>query len=177
VGRPWQTGNRNEYPNRARLVATQHAIVDRLSALPGITGVSATTCLPWSERQLCHGGPVFVEGRELPAGTIAPFVAIRAVAGDYFDVMGMRILRGGGIEQNDVQREEAVAIVNGAFARMVFPNQDPLGHRVRLGNPSPSPDAPEWLTIAGIVSNTPTLLSLRTHRFPNCSCRCSHHAT
>jgi hypothetical protein len=68
---------RNDYSDRQRLVAAQHAIVERLAALPGVTGVAASTCLPLSERQLCHAGPVFVEGRELPAGAIAPYADVR----------------------------------------------------------------------------------------------------
>jgi predicted permease len=156
---------RSDYPERARLVATQHALIDRLSALPGVASVSAATCLPLSERQLCQGGPLFVEGRQLPPGAIAPFVAIRAVSGDYFDVMAMRVLRGRGIDRNDVEREEAIAVVNDAFVRMVFPDQDPIGRRVRLGNPALSP-TPEWLTIAGVVSNTPTFALAEDAPFP-----------
>ncbi len=157
---------RNDYSDRPRLIAAQHAIIERLTALPGVTGVSASTCLPLSERQLCQGGPLFVEGRELPAGAIAPFVAIRAVAGDYFSVMGMPILRGRSIERSDVEREEPVVVVNEAFARMVFRDQDAIGRRVRLGNPSLSPGAPEWLTIAGVVSNTPTFALAENAPFP-----------
>jgi putative ABC transport system permease protein len=157
---------RNDYPDRRRLVAAQHAIIARLATLPGAIGVSASTCLPLSERQLCQGGPLFVEGRELPAGAIAPFVAIRAVAADYFNVIGMPILRGRGIERSDVEREEPVVVVNSAFARLVFPDHDPIGRRVRLGNPALSRGTPEWLTIAGVVSNTPTFALSENVPFP-----------
>jgi predicted permease len=157
---------RSDYPDTRRLVAAQQAIIERIAALPGVTGVSASTCLPLSERQLCQGGPLFVEGREFPSGAIAPFVAIRSVAGDYFKVMGMPMLRGRGIERSDVEREEPVVVINDALARMVFPDQDPIGRRVRLGNPSLSPGTPEWLTIGGIVSNTPTFALSENAPFP-----------
>jgi predicted permease len=157
---------RSDYPDRPRLVAAQLSIIDRLTGLPGVTGVSASTCLPLSERQLCQGGPIFVEGREPSAGAIAPFVAVRAVAGDYFNVMGMSVLQGRGIERRDVEREEAIAVVNEALAQIVFPNQDAVGRRVRLGNPSPSRGTPEWLTIAGVASNTPTFALGESAAFP-----------
>jgi predicted permease len=157
---------RNDYPDRRPLVAAQHAIVERLEALPGVSRVAASTCLPLSERQLCQGGQLFVEGRELPAGAIAPFVAVRAVTGDYFSVMGMPILQGRGIERSDVDREEPIVVVNSALARMVFPDQDPIGRRIRLGNPSLSSGAPEWLTIAGVVANTPTFALSENAPFP-----------
>jgi MacB-like periplasmic core domain len=87
------------------------------------------------------------------------------VAGDYFTVMGMPIVRGRGIERRDVEREEPVVVVNDALARMVFADQDPIGRRVRFGNPSLS-KAPEWLTIAGVVSNTPTIALAENAPFP-----------
>src|SRR6185503_15932421 len=51
----------SDYPDRRRMVAAHQAILDRLSALPGVTAASAATCLPLVG---CGGGgPVFVEGR------------------------------------------------------------------------------------------------------------------
>ena len=156
----------NDYPDRAKMAATHRAILDRLSVLPGVTAASASTCLPLSEGQLCQGGPLFVEGRFLPPGTIAPFVAIRSVAGGYVETMGMRLLRGRSIDRSDIERQEAVVIVNEALARVAFPNQDPIGQRIRLGNPTLSPGPPDWLTIVGVIANTPTFGLAEATAFP-----------
>ena len=144
----------NEYVDRRRTAATHLAILDRVSALPGVHAAAASTCLPLAE-QLCPGGPLFVEGRQLPAGTIAPFVRIHAVSGGYFATMGMRLLRGRGVDPADVEREEPITVVNHALVNLAFPNQDPIGQRIRLGNPALAAGTPEWLTIVGVVSNTP----------------------
>jgi putative ABC transport system permease protein len=146
---------RSSYPDRARLVATHRAIVDRLSVLPGVGAVSSSTCLPLSERELCQGSPLFIEGHPLSPGTIAPFVAIRAVDGAYFQTIGMRVLRGRGIDRGDVDREEPLVVLNQALVNMAFPGQDPIGQRVRLGNPLLARGTPDWLTVAGVVANTP----------------------
>jgi putative ABC transport system permease protein len=148
------------------MAAAHRAIIDRLSALPGVTAVSATTCLPLSEQQLCQGGPLFIEGHPPPPGTIAPFVAIRAVDGGYFDTMRTRVLRGRGIDRGDVELEEPIVVLNQALANMAFPSQDPIGQRVRLGNPSLASGAPEWLTVAGVVANTPTFGLAEAAPFP-----------
>jgi putative ABC transport system permease protein len=79
-----------------------------------------------------------------------------ATAGAYFEAMGTRILRGRGIEPSDVERDEPIAVINEALVNVLFPNEDPIGKRVRLGEPSTSTQDPGWLTIAGVVSNTPT---------------------
>jgi predicted permease len=157
---------RSDYPNRKSVVAAHHAILDRLSTLPGVTAVSASTCLPLSEAQLCQAGPLFIDGRPLPTGTLIPIVAIRAVAGGYFEAMGMRPVRGRTLDRRDVEQEEPVVIVNEAVVKTTFPNQDPIGQRVRLGNPSLTPGAPDWFTIVGVVSNTPTFGLAEVNPFP-----------
>jgi putative ABC transport system permease protein len=157
---------RTDYPDRARMAAAHRAIAEGLSAIPGVRAVAASTCLPLSEQQLCQGGPLFIEGRPYPAGTIPPFAAIRAVDGGYFEAMGTRVLRGRGIDRSDVAREEPIAVVNQALANIVFPGQDPVGQRVRFGNPSLSATTPEWLTIAGVVANTPIFALAEANPFP-----------
>jgi hypothetical protein len=77
-----------DYPSRDAAVAAHHAILDRLSALPGVTAVSASTCLPLAG--LCSGNTLRVEGRPIPPGTIPPLALFRAVAGGYFETMGIR---------------------------------------------------------------------------------------
>ncbi|PYR30833.1 MAG: multidrug ABC transporter substrate-binding protein, partial [Acidobacteria bacterium] len=157
---------RTDYPDRGRMAVGHRAIVNRLSALPGVSAVSASTCLPLAEGQLCQGGPLFIEGQPFPPGAIAPFVAIRAIDGGYFETMGTRVLRGRGIDRSDVDREEPIVVVNQALVNLAFPGQDPIGQRVRLGNPSLAPGPPEWLTIAGVVVNTPIFGLAETNPFP-----------
>jgi putative ABC transport system permease protein len=154
------------YPSPGRMAAAHRAIVDRLSALPGVTAVSASTCLPLSEQQLCQGAPLLVDGHPLPTGAFAPFVTIRAVDGAYFETIRMRVLRGRGIDRGDVDREEPIVVLNQALVNMAFPGQDPIGQRVRLGNPSPTAGTPEWLTVVGVVGNTPTFGLTEAASFP-----------
>jgi len=157
---------RTDYPDRGRMAVAHRAVVDRLSALPGVSAVSASTCLPLSEGQLCQGGPLFIEGHPFPPGAIPPFVAMRAIDGGYFDTMRTRVLRGRGIDRSDVDREEPIVVVNQALVNIAFPGQDPIGQRVRFGNPSLSRGSPEWLTIGGVVVNTPIFGLAEPNPFP-----------
>jgi putative ABC transport system permease protein len=146
------------YPNRATVVVTHQAILDQLSTLPGVTAVSASTCLPLAGG--CFGNTVVVEGRAVPPGAVPPIALFRAVAGGYFEAMGIRVLRGRGITRRDVERREPAVVVNEAFAERFFPNQNPVGEHVSSNRaPARAGEAPRftWLTIVGIVSNTPTM--------------------
>jgi putative ABC transport system permease protein len=143
---------RAEYPDRTRMIAAHRAILERLTAVPGVSRVSAATCLPLSGRGYCFGVPVFVEGRVLPPGTVPPIAAVRAIAAEYVEATGMRLLRGRGIGREDEERSQASVVVNQAFARAYFQQGEPLGQRVRLGG-----TGTVWMTIVGIVSDTPTV--------------------
>jgi putative ABC transport system permease protein len=145
-----------DYPSRAAAVAAHEAMLDRLSTLPGVTAVTASTCLPLAGG--CFGNTVMVEGRAVPPGTVPPIALFRAVAGGYFEAMGIRLLRGRGITRSDVDRSEPAVVVNQAFAGRFFPNQDAIGARVSsMRAPARPGEAPNlaWLTIVGIASNTP----------------------
>jgi len=142
-----------EYASRRSAVATHRAILDRLSAIPGVTAASASTCLPLSV--FCFGHMVVPEG-VLDDGTLRPWALFHAVAGGYLEATGIRLLRGRFIDRGDVERGEPVAVVNTALAEALFPNQDPLGKRFRSSAPpTSSPNAPPWLEIVGVASNTP----------------------
>lgn len=149
----------SDYPTRDSAVAAHRAILGRLSALPGVTTASASTCLPLTFPFGCFGNTLRVEGRAYPAGTIPPPALFRAVAGGYFETMGMHVRRGRGIDRGDVERREPIVVINKALAEQFFTNQDPIGQRVASNRP-PVRDgeapARTWLRVVGVVENTPT---------------------
>ena len=72
--------------------------------------------------------------------------------------MGIRLMRGRGIERGDVERNEPVVVVNEAFAETFFPHQNAIGEHVASNRPpARAGEGPSlaWLSIVGIVSNTP----------------------
>jgi putative ABC transport system permease protein len=142
-----------EYASRRSAVATHRAIVDRLRAIPGVTATSASTCLPLST--FCLEQNVVPEGA-VEDGTARPRALFHAVAGGYLEATGIRLRRGRFIDRGDVERGLPVAAVNTALADALFPNQDPLGKRLRSSTlPTASPVPPPWLEIVGVVANTP----------------------
>ena len=152
-----------DYPDRSRSLAAHAAMVARLGEVPGVRSVSAATCLPLVDG--CNqAGPLFVEGRALPAGVNPPIVVIHGVLGGFFETMGMPLRVGRSITHADVDRSEAVVIVNEALARIAFGAEEAVGKRVRIGNPALSPF--DWATIVGVVANTPTQGLVETSRVP-----------
>ena len=143
-----------QYPDRERVVAFHHAVLDRLSALPGVTAVSASTCLPLAPEAFCFGNTLAVQGRPRQPGRIPGPVAMRAVAGRYFEAMGMRLLRGRALDRADIDRREPVVVVDEAMVRAYFPNDDPIGRRIAFGYGSSNGP---WRTIVGVVTSSVTM--------------------
>lgn len=146
----------SEYATRSAAVAAHQAMLDKLAALPGVTHVSASSCLPLAGS--CMGNTVQIEGQPVPEGTTPPIAFFRAVAGGYFEAMGIRLLQGRVIDRGDVERGESNVVINEALAKRFFPNQDPIGRRIASNRPPARVGAPlerTWLTIVGVVANTP----------------------
>jgi putative ABC transport system permease protein len=96
---------------------------------------------------------VAVEGRIPPDGQW-PEADFRRAVHSYFDTMNIPIRRGRAFSSADHAAAPPVVVVNEAFARRMFGDEDPLGQRLRLGESSPVREA----TVVGIVGD------LRHHR-------------
>lgn len=147
-----------DYPSVGAAVAAHHAILDRLAVLPGVRSASASSCLPLAGG--CYGNTVRVEGRVLPPDAIPPVAMLRAVAGGYFETMGIRLVRGRAIDRGSVERAEPVVVVNQAFVEQFFPDGEPLGRRIASNRAG----GLIWLTIVGVVADTPTQTLAEPHR-------------
>jgi putative ABC transport system permease protein len=98
----------------------------RLAALPGARAATFARRLPLSD----SGGGAKVRV-EMP-GQAPRSVGYNNVAGNYFAVMGTRVLAGRGIDTNDRQQTPLVTVISESFAREFLPGRNPLGQSVRM---------------------------------------------
>jgi len=80
----------------------------------------------------------------------AVFPSCDAVSPDYFSTMRIPILRGRAFSALDRDGAEPVAIVNETLAHSVWPSDDPIGRKLKLG--PPDSDRP-WYTVVGVVGD------------------------
>jgi predicted permease len=116
-----------------RLNAIYRSIGDRLSALPGARTVSFARYLPLEGNQ--WGACVFVQGRAVPGPKDQCFSDWSRVSSAFLDSVGVPVLRGRGFAPEDSSSPAQVAIVNQAFVRRFFPNQNPIGQRFGADRP------------------------------------------
>ena len=136
-----------EYRAQAQVDAFSSQVLQRLSQLPGVQSVGLTSALPTTggccEAFVAEG---YLNPRE-PGLTLA---ANSEVRGNYFNVMGIPLLRGRYFTDDDNANSQLVAIVDHEFAERYWPNQNPIGKRMHIGGPSRR--AP-WMTVVGEVAD------------------------
>jgi predicted permease len=100
-------------------------IHDSLSGVPGVSAVAVCMYSPLSDNN--WGTGVWVDGRAAPGPNDDVLTSWDRVTPGYFDVIGNPILKGRGISELDTAASRHVAVINEAFARKFFKNEDPIG--------------------------------------------------
>jgi putative ABC transport system permease protein len=116
--------------------------MDAIRAIPGVQAVGVTTVLPLADNQLfaAAGGATrfTIDGRAVAEGEEPAGWSI-ALDGDYAPSMGIAVRSGRTFGAYDHAQAPAVAMVNEAFVRRHFPNQDPLGARITITREGAAP--------------------------------------
>jgi len=157
---------RMPYPNDLKIdkyaTAAQEApfvrdLLRRCKSLPGVEqaalGDTGAIPLDQNQRELnALEGKFFVtfEGSHDPSN-VPSLVERSRVTPEYFQLMGIPLVRGRLFNEFDVDTAPPVAIVNEAFARAYWPNEEAIGKRLK----STRPDSP-WITVVGVIANVRT---------------------
>ncbi|MFN7949879.1 MAG: ABC transporter permease [Blastocatellia bacterium] len=123
---------------------------ERVAALPGVEAVSVADSAPLSGFGATV--PVEIEGR--PTNAAAPIYApLFNVSPDYFHTLGIRLLKGRGLTEQDRPGAPRVALINATAAARLFPGEDPLGKRFTTPYPASYPGAEPLIEIVGVVDD------------------------
>jgi len=137
------------YGEPARIAGFYDQLIERLDALPGVEAAAAGSSLLLS--RLPGSGGISIEGRPpLPPNARNIPVVYDSVTPDYFATLQIPLRRGRMFTAADGPQSAQVVLVNEAFVRRFFPNEDPLGRRVTFGDPAQG----RWQTIVGVVADT-----------------------
>ena len=123
---------------------------DALAAIDALPGVHAAIVseLPLGGENLNHD--FLIDGWAPMAAGDEPSLETRSVYGDYFSVMQIPLRAGRLLEAQDLaDNAPLVGLANDAMVRKYFPNEDPVGKRVRWAR---NPQV-EWITIVGVVGD------------------------
>ncbi len=102
----------------------------RVEALPGVTALASTCCLPLEGG---FGLPLVIEGRPLTEGTAHGGGSWRTVSPRYFEVFKIPLIRGRMFTDRDDGNAPRVVLINEVLAKQFWPNSNPVGQRITIG--------------------------------------------
>ena len=137
---------RSKYPEDAKVPAFYSQLLDRVAAAPGVKSAGAITELPLSGSSTSDY--FTIEGRPAVAKEEQPLTECRTITPHYFESMDIPLLKGRDFADTDTKQTPNVVVINEAFARRHFAEEDPIGHRIKLQGQFRDP-----LLIVGVVGN------------------------
>jgi putative ABC transport system permease protein len=131
------------YPDDAALRRFTERALDAIRTLPGVGHAAIVNNMPSS------GGNVRrfeIDGHSAPDPKDLPVVDFRTATPEYFPTLRIPILRGRGFTPADREDAAPVVIVSQSMARKYWPEEDPVGRRMRV------PGGP-WMTVVGVCGD------------------------
>jgi putative ABC transport system permease protein len=136
-----------KYTDEPKRAAFYDDLLQRVKSTPGVESAAAVNFLPLggsnsSDAYLVEGVPEPPPGQE-------NLGRYRVCTPDYFQTMGIRLVKGRSFTEQDKAESPRVVIVNEAFARKHWPNQDAVGKRIKFYWPEKAP----WIEIVGVIQD------------------------
>lgn len=129
-------------------VVLYEPLLERLRRLPGVQDAAVSSVLPVQANFSANAAFEFPGRPKDPKGQ-GPTADLRIVSPNVHSLLGIRLLRGRLLSPRDTRSSTPVLVVNETFARRYFPDGDPIGAQVRLGDKGPH----SLYTIAGVTED------------------------
>ncbi len=136
----------SKYPTDAQEVAFYRQVLERVRARPHVLGAAVSTTPPLSGSDFVLSFRTEAQEGLPPQDLLSANYG--AVSADYFRVLGIPLLEGRAFTNQDVEGMPRVAVINQTMARRIFPNQSPIGKRIRIGV-----NGSIWREIVGVVGD------------------------
>lgn len=133
------------YETREKRATAYASILDKVRNLPGVDHAEIAAALPFSDEGWSRD--TTIENRPTMPGKIQNALYLPVSQG-YFQAFHIPVLSGRAFAPGDSVHSTPVALVSRRFADLYFKGENPVGHRVRVGDRNS--DDP-WLTIVGVV--------------------------
>jgi putative ABC transport system permease protein len=132
-------------------------LLDGLDALPEVTSAGVTQTLPMRGDYILS---FTIQGQPAPKPNEGPSANFRVASPNYFQTLGIPLLRGRTFTDRDQAKSPMVAIVDQKFVDRHFPDRDPIGQGIDIGNGSDG-----FYEIVGVVGSI-RLANLETNPAP-----------
>ncbi len=135
------------YSTAEKRIAFYHDLTKQVQSLPGVIGAGVVTPLP--NAQGFDMTSIAIEHQPVQPGQ-EPMVDRYIMTPGYLQALGIRLQHGRDINEQDGKNAPLVLLVSESLAARFWPNEDPIGKRIKL--PNPGGDEP-WRTVVGVVGD------------------------
>jgi len=139
------------YQNNAQVASLYERVVTQVRTLPGIESVAATNPLPLSGAN--RDTIMQIEDRPFDLSGTNLSTDFSTVTPGFFEALGVRLIKGRLLDVSDREGKLPVAVINEKLARVQWPNQDPVGKRIRLLDAPPDRATTRYMTVVGVVAD------------------------
>jgi putative ABC transport system permease protein len=138
-----------KYADEDRRAAFYEQALSGLSNIPGVESAGMATSIPGAFRLPLY--EFVLEGRPTTTPDERLYAGVQSIGADYLRALRIPLLAGRAFSNQDGRDNDPVAVVSAYTARRFWPNEDPIGRRIRIVRPG-AVEAP-WRTIVGIVGD------------------------
>lgn len=133
-----------KYGTPRQQIAFYNQALKAVQALPGVEAAAISSALPLNPTRL---SPMLPEGQPVVPFGQRPILSIQTISPDYARALHVPLLRGRQFTDHDNADAPGVAIVNEAVVRRYWPNEDPIGKRIWLGQ------RPQAVAVVGVFGD------------------------
>jgi predicted permease len=128
-------------------------MLENIEAIPGVNKAAAMTGGPATGPTMNRR--ISIVGQPAVSPSERPGAAFQMVTPGYVEALGIRVIKGRGVDDHDTANSPRVAMVNERFVARFFPNVDPLTQRISVDDvlPSGKNGGPVELQIVGVFHN------------------------
>jgi len=137
-----------KYPKGPDRIAFFTRMLDRIDGLAGVESAELTSVLPFSGN--FDGRGLAVEDHPKPRGEEIS-VDLYISSPGYVRAMGIPLIMGRELTEQDAEKTENVALINQTMAQQLWPNENPIGKRIKFPGSEKFPQP--WRTIVGVVGD------------------------
>jgi putative ABC transport system permease protein len=105
-------------------------VTENVRSVPGVRDASITDRPPMEG--YANGAAFLIEGRPNVPYSQRPLSGFKIVGPSYFYTVGMRLLKGRGLEESDVANATPVTVINETMAKIYFKDEDPIGKHILI---------------------------------------------
>jgi predicted permease len=137
-----------KYAEFERRTAFYNDLIQRVQNLAGVKSAAVTTNLPLYRQGNSIG--ISIEGQPPPPPGKENIAVTRIVSPGYFDTMGIPLLSGRQLSDQDTETTPNVVVISEAMARRHWPGEDAVGKRIGAGRIEKPED---WIQVIGVVKD------------------------